>query len=186
MGIILDDLFKKLNPCRCGSSDITSMYDYDNKVHMMTCNECFRTVRSEGAEENKAIDAWNGLNPATKYAYSFNGEEYEGPFNSYEEALENAKDANADEWEDDRWEYVYIGECTTYEPNVNVNSVIEAIQDDAYDKVGDYSVGYLDDVTEEQENELAEKLTEVFRLWAQSNGYCPTFFTVDNVKEVKI
>ena len=29
-----------------------------------------------------------------KYAYSFNREEYEGPFNSYDEALQEAKNEN--------------------------------------------------------------------------------------------
>lgn len=121
-----------------------------------------------------------------KYAYSFSGEEYEGPFDSYDEALQAAKDANADEWEDDRWEYVYIGECIWYKPHVSAVNVIEAIQDDAYDQAGDFAIDYLDDVTKEHRNKLESLLTGIFNIWAKDYGYKPSFFTVENVKEVKI
>ena len=121
-----------------------------------------------------------------KYAYSFNGEEYEGPFDSYDEALQAAKDANLDEYHDDRYEVVYIGECIWYKPHVSADNVIEAIQDDAYDQAGDFAINYLDDVTKEHRNKLESLLTGIFNIWAKDYGYKPSFFTVENVKEVKI
>ena len=121
-----------------------------------------------------------------KYAYSFNGEEYEGPFDSYDEALQAAKDENLDEYHDDRYEVAYIGECVWYKPHVSADNVIEAVQDDAYEQAGVFASHYLDDVTEEHRNMLESLLTGIFNIWAKDYGYKPAFFTVENVKEVKI
>ena len=121
-----------------------------------------------------------------KYAYSFNGEEYEGPFDSYDEALQAAKDANLDEYHDDRYEVAYIGECVWYKPHVDADNVIEAVQDEAYDQAGDFAIDYLDDVTKEHRDKLESLLTGIFNIWAEDYGYKPSFFTVENVKEVRI
>ena len=120
-----------------------------------------------------------------KYAYSFNGEEYEGPFDSYEEALQEAKNEN-EALGDKKDERVFIGECIRYEPHVSAVDVIEAVQDDAYDQAGDFAIDYLDDVTKEHRDKLESLLTGIFNIWAKDYGYKPSFFTVENVKEMKI
>lgn len=116
----------------------------------------------------------------TKYAYSFTGEEYEGPFDSYDEAYWAArKDPEAH-----NYSCCYIGEVCEYEPRVSASAVLETVQDDAYDQCGDFAIDYLDDVKKIHKQELGEMLTKVFNDWAEEYGYKPPFFTVENVRKV--
>ena len=81
-------------------------------------------------------------------------------------------------------EYVYIGVSGgIWQPTIDGDGIIEMLQEMADEAVGDVADGYLADVTKEDEEKLTNALTETVKKWAAENGYLPTFYTVENVKE---
>lgn len=63
-----------------------------------------------------------------------------------------------------------------------VDSILERMQEWAYDDVGDFANSYLDDVTDE----MKEELDVLICAWANKHNISPNFFHVGNVKEVSI
>lgn len=61
-----------------------------------------------------------------------------------------------------------------------VDSILERMQEWAYDDVGDFARDYLDDVTDE----MKEELDVIICAWANKHNLSPKFFHVRNVKEV--
>lgn len=63
-----------------------------------------------------------------------------------------------------------------------VDSILERMQEWAYDDVGDFASDYLDNVTDE----MKEELDVLICAWADKYNISPSFFHVSNVKEVSI
>lgn len=63
-----------------------------------------------------------------------------------------------------------------------VDSILERIQEWAYDDVGDFASDYLDNVTDE----MKEELDVLICAWANKHNISPSFSPVRNVKEVSI
>lgn len=64
----------------------------------------------------------------------------------------------------------------------NVDTLIESIQDTAYDNFDCFSIGYLDDITTKDK----EKLKETVSSFLNKNSRQPDFFTVTNIKKINI
>lgn len=64
---------------------------------------------------------------------------------------------------------------------LNVDSFLEQISESAYDNSGDYAEDYLCHVSVEQKQELESLICS----WAEKNKLSPTWFMVEEVKEVK-
>lgn len=115
-----------------------------------------------------------------KWAYSFNGEEYNGCYNSYEECLDDAK---LDNYE--HQDIVYIGTCT--EPTLIWCScedyIIDSICENLYDQVGEYADF---EPTDEQELDLAKRIDKCVEQWINDWKIKPNCYTVLDGKEVKI
>ncbi|MBM9540325.1 hypothetical protein JWD48_05430, partial [Listeria monocytogenes] len=60
--------------------------------------------------------------------------------------------------------------------------LLENIAERVYDVVGEYSEGYLDDVTEEHREELQ---SFIYR-WAKQRGYLPECFLIGEIEEIDI
>lgn len=61
---------------------------------------------------------------------------------------------------------------------IDVDSVIEDIQEMAYDEIGELAEDYLDDATTEERLELEEQLNDVFYKWQEKYNHKPTFYRV--------
>lgn len=68
-----------------------------------------------------------------------------------------------------------------FESFLSTSSIIEQLQDSAYEDCGECAETWLNKVSEEQENELADVICK----WAEKNGLAPDFFLVEDIKEVK-
>ena len=64
---------------------------------------------------------------------------------------------------------------------INVDIVLEGMVDYAYDNHGEWTEGYLYDVTKEQAYELNNLLVR----WFNKNIKQPTFYRISNIKETK-
>ncbi|MGM9519766.1 MAG: hypothetical protein ACI3WS_03725 [Phascolarctobacterium sp.] len=124
------------------------------------------------------------MKPTDKFSYSFDGERYEGWFDSIEEALNEAREEVKDYPEGA--EDVYIGRVYEYEPYVDAVRVIELVQYDAMVEADDAARFYLDNVKKEDWQKLEEMLTETFNKWAAETGNEPNFFTVEDVQEYSL
>ena len=69
---------------------------------------------------------------------------------------------------------------------IDVSSVLEGIQEDAYSEGGEFSEGYLDDVTKEQEEDLEQKLNEVFSAWIDKYNHHPNFYNVGDIEVIRL
>lgn len=107
------------------------------------------------------------------YAYSFDGESYTGIFNSFDDALEDAKNSNPDHM----YKEVWIGECVPCEyrwcgiSDYVLDSMDECLSED----VGDCESVRFD---KEIEQELEEMLDNTIREWVKKHKLKPSYFKV--------
>lgn len=125
-----------------------------------------------------------------KYSWNFNRDDelwYNGSEDSIEDCIEAAKQVVTDEdyQTDEPPQKVYIGENIPYIPAVDVESILEHLQEQAYDQCGE--VGYdwdaYDHKKKEEMQELEEKLNEVVSEWLKKYNYYPNMWNVENIKE---
>jgi len=69
---------------------------------------------------------------------------------------------------------------------IDVDTIIENAQEQLYDEVGEVSETYLEDVTEEQENELEEALNEVFYNWHKKHKLFPNCYKVISIEQIEV
>ena len=66
---------------------------------------------------------------------------------------------------------------------VCADRIIEDLQEEAYDEVGEVSDGWLDSVTKEQRESLCEKLLKAVLEWLKECGEEPSFYKVHPIAE---
>lgn len=85
-------------------------------------------------------------------------------------------------------EVVFIGENIPYVPLVDAESVLERLQDEAYEFAG--AVGKDWDAynykKQDELEELAKSLTSVVIDWLERHGYAPRFWAVENIRGYKL
>ena len=74
--------------------------------------------------------------------------------------------------------------CPTF--GIDTESILESIQEDAYSEGGEFSEGYLDDVTTEQEAELEAQLNAVFSAWSDKYNHHPNFYNVGHIEIITL
>lgn len=118
-----------------------------------------------------------------KWAFSLDGEWYNSAtYNSFDEALKDGiEDAKAE-----GCNKVYVGRVMEFIPCVNADSVIEELQQQAYDKAGEFSNDYLEGVSLKDRLKLEKMLTETFNQWAKETNNEPSFYTIEDTREVKV
>lgn len=102
---------------------------------------------------------------------------------SIEEAAQEAYEYLTDEEREEVTEVtIYQGtpDHVSFSDFFCVDSLIERVQENAYDNYGEHASDYLDDVTEEQK----EELKELVLVWSEKVK-APRFYMVKNVKEIK-
>lgn len=119
-----------------------------------------------------------------KWCYSFNEENFEGDFETKEQAIAEAiwyyKDDNLDQ------DFIYVGQTKEISLGVNVDRIIEDIGDNAYDQAGEYAEDYLTNVTVQHGRILEERLNDVLVAWMKEFKYEPNFWTVANVEKIEV
>lgn len=114
-----------------------------------------------------------------KVAYSFDGECYGCTYDNTAEAFVDIYSEIQDKKEIPP--KVYIGQCDFFKPSLSgsgwdpIEAVIENADDEGF---GEWDDGYLDDVTPEQLDELAEELDTVFQKWIEKHNFEAGFYSV--------
>ena len=60
---------------------------------------------------------------------------------------------------------------------------LDILRDRAYDDMGDYAEGWLDDVTNVQQRELHDAILSTIDAWASKHNHHPRFFDIKNIQE---
>lgn len=118
------------------------------------------------------------------WAYSLDDETMGGTYDTREEAVAaGMRDAG------DEYLSVFIHECRPYRPEVDAQTVIESVRDEACQAVGSEIVEYDDwlyGVTEEEEAMLGEMLTGALREWMRLTGNEPGFLLTVGTEEMEV
>lgn len=116
-----------------------------------------------------------------RWCYSLNGDEYEGFYDSKEDAIEAGNEAACDADLNTFW----VGKAEkTFVPSVDVDYLLERLYDRATEEGGEHAESYLNGVTKEQEAELEEKMNEVLNEWLNKHGQEVNFYSVTNEEEI--
>jgi len=85
-------------------------------------------------------------------------------------------------------ESIFVGEVEPYSISVDSSSVIEGLEEQAYDECGECSENWEPSAIkgEENWNELDEQLTKVVVDWLTKHNEMPSFYNIINVREVAV
>lgn len=100
-------------------------------------------------------------------------------FSTIEECVEDAKENyhyNGD--------YIVVGKVKHYEPNVDVDDVIERLQEQAYEDCGESSVGWID-LENKNVEILSERVNKIVKDWLKETNQEPTFYSIENIIKVE-
>lgn len=112
--------------------------------------------------------------PAAEWAYSFDEERYHGHEPSIEAAIAEALAEAGDEEAAHFW----VGRCKRFVGTGDAASVIERLQEQCYGECGEYGETYLEDVTAEEKQELADLITA----WAARVDRA-NFYTIEKAQK---
>jgi hypothetical protein len=114
---------------------------------------------------------------ADEYAFSHDGERFDGSFATREEALHNgiADDPTRGK--------VWTGVQCSFDVRVEPSSVLDQLAGEAEDFAGEFAEGWLHRVPKAEEAELGDMLTSAFVAWMEKHGHAPTFYGIGAVEE---
>lgn len=128
-----------------------------------------------------------------QWAYSFNDEDYEGCFDSKEEAIEEAKSIFLEEAEmagyepdDDAGQpEVWVGIAVTppIEWTPYAEYYIESMQDHL-EYYGELAENFPDQYSEDDVKELDRRLNDTVRQWLKDRSVTPGFFVIDRSEKI--
>lgn len=112
--------------------------------------------------------------------YSTNEEEY-----GYSDPYEAAQEL----WGDGEYNIgdivtIYEGDPVAFSASSFIPNMAEYMGENAYDACGEYSETW--DFSREQEKSLQELIEKTVDKWADDNKMQPNFYSVTNVKEIKV
>lgn len=148
-------------------------------------------VNAEAAWQAGRADLSEGGNGIMnqEWCYSYTGESYQGPVASREIAIMEA----IEEWKDQEWDgespinlTVSVAHLKDWVPEVNVAGLIEQVQDNAYDDLGECCEDWLTKVTKDKESDLQKRVDAVFKDWLDRHKLATHFWTVEKARDVKI
>lgn len=125
------------------------------------------------------------MKDTNKWAYAIGDEDYRGIFfDTKEDALEEARNEIQSDYSYSGGEVIWVGKVQEFVPTVAIaDSLFYDLQDQAYDEASDYSEGWLDDVTKEDQDELDNLIQDCFMKWLEKHPeYEPSFFTIEDSK----
>jgi hypothetical protein len=120
---------------------------------------------------------------ATKYAYSYDREDYIGaydtPEQAFSEAMQRAEESSSPPTE------IYIGTIVEADPQAadHAEQIVESMNRRAHVEYGDSAAKYLVGVTPEQVKELDAALAQTILGWLKKHNLMPTFVRVREIHE---
>lgn len=80
----------------------------------------------------------------------------------------------------------YVGQVQdiSFSIGVNVDNILEEVEQDVYDEVGEVATDYLNGVTHSAKSDLENRLNAVFDEWMKEHNLYPTFFKVINIEKI--
>lgn len=127
-----------------------------------------------------------------EWCYSFDNMDFHGGGLMTRKAAIHAARDEIEDGDESAGAVIYIARCKRFVPNVDADSVIEYIQDDAFSEAGDEATeGYLEGPAQSasrdekekwarEREDLSKRLTDAFNAWAKDTGNEPNFFVVDD------
>lgn len=112
-----------------------------------------------------------------KYAYSTDQENYEGEFDSREEAALEAFASDEDA------ETAWIGIMVTPPRRPNAEWLIEKVAEDTTEESGEWSDGYLENIPDEAKAELQFGLQKLWDEWEAKWKLEPQWFNINASRE---
>lgn len=79
-----------------------------------------------------------------------------------------------------------VGQQSEHFVSIYASRILDQASEDAYELCGDIVDRWLSKVSKEEELVLSEMLTEAFKKWLKDTGNQPNFYTIVNVKDVKL
>lgn len=81
-----------------------------------------------------------------------------------------------------------VGKKQPYIPTINTDSIIEDLQQQAYDECGEYAEDFLDwrEITKPMEEDLYKNLQRELDAWLKRYGLYPTFFMVTDIETINV
>lgn len=126
----------------------------------------------------------------SKYAYSFDGEQYHGDYNSREDAIkEGIEDAKSTGPYGEKPHTLYTGEC--FEPPITWcdmgENYVESMQENL-DEYGEWAELFDGQVTNEDIEDLDKRLNVAVAEWIKDRNIKPGFFNIkpETVEEMSI
>ncbi len=122
----------------------------------------------------------------TKYAYSYDREDYTGSFDTPEEAVAEA--VSRSEGLASPPTEVYVGILAEADPQTtdHAERIVDSMNRRAHVDYGDSAERYLKNVTKEQMAELDREVSKTIQAWLERNGLMPTFVKVQGIREYPI
>ncbi len=118
----------------------------------------------------------------TEWCCCFDGENFDGEYESREKAIEALEEANEFECK----QFGFVG--TIERPNMsfcsNEEAIIESIIDGLADEVGERADDFEVDI--EDERDLARRITETVKLWIKERNIKPNAYMVVNIEQVEL
>jgi hypothetical protein len=120
-----------------------------------------------------------------RYAYSLNGENYTGAFDSREQALAAALQAARDPANVNPPQTVFVARRVEADPHAagHAKTVLREMAWQAHDEVGAPAAGYLNQLQPEQLSELDRSIESVLSVWLRTHDLLPRFFKVEGISE---
>lgn len=125
------------------------------------CDKCPKEIGVDG-EYFEGYDCW-----------SADGEYFE----DYDTAAEIARDNGA--------ETIFAGFKVSHKAGDFIPRMVDRIGESAWDDIGEY-IDNWPRVTQKQDDELQSQVAEIVNTWATRHNLQPKFFTVRDVKEIKL
>jgi hypothetical protein len=119
-----------------------------------------------------------------KWCYSFNEENFEGDFDTKEQAIDEAIWYYKDDEKDQ--DFIWVGQIKPVSVGVNIDSLLEQLGEEAYEEAGEYAEDYLTNVTLSHQKILEQRLNNVLVAWMKEYNYEPNFWAVENVKKIDV
>jgi len=124
-----------------------------------------------------------------KWLYQFGDSEIwreDDEFDTKEEAIQSGLDALKED-ETLQGSTLYVGQkesvCTS---SIDIDLLLENVAENTTCELSEVGEDYLMDVSKEAQDELEEKLNDVFFEWIKKYNYEPTFYKIVNIEEVEL
>jgi hypothetical protein len=102
-------------------------------------------------------------------------------FDSKEDCIADAKE----NYSCKAGETIAIGKPKAFVPSVDAESVLEALEEQAYEECGDASDGWLDYPRQAIDN-LSDRLTKCVNDWLKETKQEPSFYTITDIETIEI